>query len=387
VAAPPTARGKLALVPRVLVSNNSELLRHFASAPFRRLDLELVVAASGDEALGHARTGEFAVAVLDAELIGPSGYDVARTFKSTRPATRVVLVTGKRLVGDQMRRVAECGCDEVLVAPMTADELFDVVAIQLGAPRRGAERYDIAVDLDGQSTSARVSNLSVDGARLIVNGPVSEGQALTVTIVPQLGADLGGPGQPVAIRARVVWAQAHDAGTVVGAAFESLDDRSRELLARLTQWEIVKDSDRTRVVLKGDFTEATRFDALLTSMVGRVDFDMAQVTYMNSIGVRSWCQFLRAAPVQGYEFHACSVPFVLQASLIEDVTGRGTITSFFAPYHCDACDRQEEKLLQTATILASALEPPTFTCPCGAELVFDDLPERYFAFLQRASRG
>jgi hypothetical protein len=122
----------------------------------------------------------------------------------------------------------------------------------------------------------------------------------------------------------------------------------------------------------------------MPSMVGRVDFDLAQVTYMNSIGVRSWCQFLRGSPIQGYEMHACSVPFVLQASLVVDVIGRGTITSFFAPYHCLTCDHQEEKLLQTAAVLAAALEPPAFKCPkCNGELEFDDLPERYFAFLSR----
>ena len=137
-------------------------------------------------------------------------------------------------------------------------------------------------------------------------------------------------------------------------------------------------------MLKGDFTEATSFDELLPSMVGRVDFDMAQVRYMNSLGVRAWCQFLKEAPIQGYEFHACSVPFVLQASMVEDVVGRGTVASFFAPYHCEACDHQEERLLQSATVLAAGLEPPVFTCPkCSGQLTFDDLPERYFAFLHQ----
>jgi len=136
-------------------------------------------------------------------------------------------------------------------------------------------------------------------------------------------------------------------------------------------------------VLRGDFTEATRFDDLLPAMVGRVVFDTAQVTYMNSLGVRAWCEFLRQARIQGYEFHACSVPFILQASMVRDVIGRGTVTSFFAPFHCLGCDHQEERLLQTAAILASALEPPVFKCPvCGGALEFDDLPERYFAFLE-----
>jgi len=367
----------MGLVPKVLVSNNSELLRHFATPTFRRLNAELVVAASGDEAVAMFKRDQPVLAVLDAELDGTSGYQVARSIKDGGAKCKVVLVTGKRLTADQMRKVADSGADEVLIAPMTADELFDVVAIQLGVPRRGAERYDVSVAIGDRPTAAKVSNLSIDGARLIVPEPVVEGQLVMVTVTPDHGT-------PVRIKARAVWSQAQDGHTVVGAAFEDLDARGREVLARLTQWEIIRDGAQTRVVLKGDFTEATRFDDLMPSMVGRVDFDLAQVTYMNSIGVRSWCQFLRGAPIQGYELHACSVPFVLQASLVPDVIGRGTITSFFAPYHCSACDYQEEKLLQTAAVLAAGLAPPAFKCPQrSGELGFDDLPERYFAFLAR----
>ena len=69
--------------------------------------------------------------------------------------------------------------------------------------------------------------------------------------------------------------------------------------------------------------------------------------------------------------------------MVQDVIGRGTVTSFFAPYHCQGCDHQEERLLQSAAILAAGLTAPVFTCPkCAGQLGFDDLPERYFAFLQ-----
>jgi len=361
-----------ARVAKVLVSNNSELLRHFTAPPFKRLDLKLLVATSSDEALSMFHKEEPALAVLDAEV---GGFDVARTIKQKSPATRVILVAGKRLTGDQMRQVSASGCDELLIAPMTADELHDVIAIQLGEPRPGTETFSIAVQINGNKVDATVSNLSVDGVRITVNEPVQEGQAVTVTVVPE-----GEPG--VTIAGTAVWAQPRDSKTVVGIAFDRLDTAARAVLARLTQWQVVKDGERIRVVLRGDFTEATRFDELLPAMVGRVVFDTAQVTYMNSLGVRAWCEFLRQARIQGYEFHACSVPFILQASMVRDVIGRGTVTSFFAPFHCIGCDHQEERLLQSAAILAAGLEPPVFKCPsCGGALEFDDLPERYFAFL------
>jgi CheY-like chemotaxis protein len=360
-------------VPKVLVSNNSELLRHFTAPPFQRLDLQLVVADTTDEARALVRAEAPALVVIDVE---PSGFEAACEIKAHDPSIRVILVAGKQLSGDQLRKVSTCGCDELLIAPMTAGELHDVVAIQLGEPRLGTEAFSIAVELAGKKVDATVSNLSLDGVRLVVGEPVAEGQVLEISIVPD--------GEAAArVRGTAVWAQPREGKTVVGVAFDKPDDRARAVLAKLTQWQVVKDGERIRVVLRGDFTEATRFDDLLPAMVGRVVFDTAQVTYMNSLGVRAWCEFLRQARIQGYEFHACSVPFILQASMVRDVIGRGTVTSFFAPFHCIGCDHQEERLIQTAAILASNLEPPVFKCPnCGGALEFDDLPERYFAFLQ-----
>jgi len=359
-------------VPKVLVSNNSELLRHFTAPPFQRLGLDLLVARTADEARKLFGDHEPPLVVLDVDT---EGFALTKQIKDKSPATRVILIAGKRLSGDQMREVSQSGGDELLIAPMTADELHDVIAIQLGEPRPGTEAFAVTIELGGRKVDATVSNLSVDGVRLVVAEPVAEGQAITVTVAQQGEA-------PVAIKGTAVWAQPRDGKTVVGIAFGPLDDRARALLAKLTQWQVRKDGERTRVVLRGDFTEATRFDELLPAMVGRVVFDMAQVTYMNSLGVRAWCEFLRQARIQGYEFHACSVPFILQASMVRDVIGRGTVTSFFAPFHCIGCDHQEERLLQSAAILASGLEPPVFKCPsCGGALEFDDLPERYFAFL------
>src|SRR5690606_22657842 len=102
------------------------------------------------------------------------------------------------LSGDQMREVSASGCDELLIAPMTADELHDVVAIQLGEPRPGTEAFAILVDISGKRVDATVSNLSVDGVRLVVEEPVAEGQAVALTVTPE--------NEPaVAIQGTVVW--------------------------------------------------------------------------------------------------------------------------------------------------------------------------------------
>ncbi len=353
-------------------------------APFRRIGLELLVGSTGDEALELAKSERPDLAILDADMPGRSGYDVTRDIKDQAPGCRVVLVVGKRISGEQMRRVSESGCDEVLVAPMTTDELFDSISIQLGLPRRGSERFDIrlaVVSDDGDhKVDGHVTNLSVDGARIVLPEPVSEGAHLRLTIS---GADTFD--QDIHVEAQVVWVQTGEEGHVIGAAFEDLDSEARIRLSRMTQWDIAPGPERTRVIFKGDITEATSFDDLLPIMVGRIEFDLSQVRYINSLGVREWTDFLKRAGIQGYEFQACSIPFVLQASLSPSMLGKGTVTSFFAPYYCTTCDYTDERLLQSATVLAAEdREPPRFACPtCGstAEMELDDIPSRYLAFL------
>ncbi|MCG8416790.1 MAG: response regulator [Proteobacteria bacterium] len=369
-------------MPKVLVSNNSQLLRHLASPPFRRLSLDLLVVSSGDDALTTAQQETPQLAIIEAELPGLSGYEVAKRIKADIPGCKVVMVMGKRIHADQMQKVAESGCDEVLIVPMSADELYDVVSNELDLPRHGSEKFSIELVHDHRVIDGHVTNLSIDGARLVLSEPVPENTLLDLII----RSDTDDEDDPITLRARVVWAQRSDRETVVGASFEDLAENARARLAELTQWEIVEDTERTRIVIKGDITEATSFDELLPVMVGRVDFDLSQVRYMNSLGVREWVDFLNRANVQGYEFHTCSCAFILQASMVEGVLGRGTVTSFFAPYHCHGCDRQEEKLLQSAAILAANYEPPTFTCPdCDGQMSFDDIPERYLGFLRPAT--
>lgn len=377
-------------MPKILVANNSQLLRHLSSTALRALNLELFVAASGHEALRLAGELEPDLAILDAEMPGLSGYEVSRELSAGPSSCRVVLVLGKRLTGEQMKRVASSGCDEVLIAPMSADELYDVVTIQLGLHRHGDRSYAVEVaELDSTGAAAarvldaKVSNLSIDGARMLVRGEVAEDARLEVTI-----RFLDGEDEPLVLRARVLWAQPGEDGasaapeTLIGASFEGMSATQHERLAHLTQWEIVEETERTRIVIKGDITEAVSFGGLLPHMVGRVSFDMSQVRYMNSLGVREWVEFLARANAQGYEFHACSVAFTLQASMVQGVLGRGTVISFFAPYLCEECEHEDEPLLQSATILAADYEPPTLSCPrCSGVMVLDDLPERYLAFL------
>src|SRR5262249_7686207 len=96
---------------------------------------------------------------------------------------------------------------------------------------------------------------------------------------------------------------------------------------------------------------------------------------------------MQAAAVKGslaVELRRVSEPIVHQLNMIIATRGSAHVTSFYAPYACDACGREESLLLDALahhTSLAN-LHPPAMACPeCGATMAFNDFPERYFSFL------
>ncbi len=185
--------------------------------------------------------------------------------RPSAPETRVILVVGRRLSGEQMREVAASGCDELLIAPMTADELLRRRGdpARRAAPRRRGLRRSPSSWAGGAST-ATVSNLSVDGVRLVVSEPIAEGQAVQVSITPEGEAPLGDP------RHRGVGAAARGQDRRRRRVRQARRPRARGAREADAVAGHRRDGERIRVVLRGDFTEATRFDELLPAMIGRV---------------------------------------------------------------------------------------------------------------------
>lgn len=119
---------------------------------------------------------------------------------------------------------------------------------------------------------------------------------------------------------------------------------------------------------------------------GRLVLDLAAVTFINSLGVRDWIRMQAAAQRAGLdvELRRVSEPLVHQLNMIIATRGAAQITSFFAPYACDACGREESLLIDAVRDRdrLSRLDAPPMSCPeCGAQMAFNDFPERYFSFL------
>lgn len=153
--------------------------------------------------------------------------------------------------------------------------------------------------------------------------------------------------------------------------------------------ETRQDGDVTVATLKGTIDEDAELVSKLQGLTGKVRFELADITAINSCGVREWINALRE--IEGrdtrIEFAGVSVALVQQFNMILNARGLGRVTSFHAPYYCDKCRRPREILLTIAEHPglqnAGELRVPARECPsCGQALEFDEIEEKYLNFLE-----
>ncbi|HET7502242.1 MAG TPA: hypothetical protein VFK02_14590, partial [Kofleriaceae bacterium] len=118
----------------------------------------------------------------------------------------------------------------------------------------------------------------------------------------------------------------------------------------------------------------------------RLVLDLGGITFINSLGVRDWIRMQTAAQRAGIavELRRVCEPLVHQLNMIIATRGAARVTSFFAPYACDTCGREDSLLIDAVAHARglAQLQPPGMNCAeCGARMEFNDFPERYFSFL------
>lgn len=154
-----------------------------------------------------------------------------------------------------------------------------------------------------------------------------------------------------------------------------------------TRGRMTIDPQGETLLLAGAIDETAALHELVgRAQGGRLVLDLGSVTFINSLGVRDWIRMQAAAQQAGLavELRRVAEPLVHQLNMIIATRGNAKVGSFFAPYACDACGREESILLDAVANAEglARLEPPSVTCPeCGAAMAFNDFPERYFSFL------
>jgi hypothetical protein len=150
-------------------------------------------------------------------------------------------------------------------------------------------------------------------------------------------------------------------------------------------WRIKERPGFTTVEFFGEIDENADFSELKRRLKGSVVFHLADVRRINSCGVREWVNFVRdMSGVTDLTFTHCSPAIVTQLNMIYNFRGAAKVRSFYAPYICEACNNEEEKLLDVQSQFPGGDigQVPDFRCEsCNQLMEFDDLPERYLSFL------
>lgn len=141
------------------------------------------------------------------------------------------------------------------------------------------------------------------------------------------------------------------------------------------------------LALSGSIDETSDLDGLLDrARRGALVLDLAGVQFINSLGVRDWIRMQAEAARRGVaiDLRRVSEPIIHQLNMIIATRGASHVRSFYAPYACDACGLEDSLLVDVDANLPqlAGLVAPAMTCPeCGAQMAFNDFPERYFSFL------
>jgi hypothetical protein len=169
-------------------------------------------------------------------------------------------------------------------------------------------------------------------------------------------------------------------------------------LTEVLSWQVeAVGGERLRVQLRGEINENADFTELGRQLHGDVTLLLDGITRINSCGVREWVNFMRDLRVDSLLFARCAPVVVLQLNAIYNFRGSARVESFLAPYICETCHVDEYKLLDVLEHFPGpepsagpdsvrspekSLTVPAFRCSrCKGVMTFDELPERYLAFL------
>lgn len=139
--------------------------------------------------------------------------------------------------------------------------------------------------------------------------------------------------------------------------------------------------------LEGVLDETFDFTQLGLAPGLTVLLDLEKVDRITSFGVRQWMQGLKAAELNYVGYLNCRPTMVMQFNSIAGFNVGGELLSLYLPYLCPSCSKAFERPLDVWRKVKPGMpvEVPEASCPsCGTQAEFDDLPDFYFAYVNKA---
>ncbi len=117
---------------RILLVEDNTMMRTVLRAAIERAGHQAVIAEDGQRGLDVATAEDFDLVVTDVEMPRMDGVEFVRRLKQAKPATKVLVISG-RIEGPALQvTVRSLGAEGALDKPFTADKLVARIAEILG---------------------------------------------------------------------------------------------------------------------------------------------------------------------------------------------------------------------------------------------------------------
>ena len=141
--------------------------------------------------------------------------------------------------------------------------------------------------------------------------------------------------------------------------------------------------DYTNIEVRGSINEG--FDPNLAKRVEcqKVLVDLDQLKLINSSGVREWINFLDLLSEKDIVYRKCPKIFIDQLNMVNGMLRDNiSIESFYVPFYSEESDEEKDVLMNPSDI-QDINNLPEQKDSQGNLLEFDDIPQKYFKFLNR----
>lgn len=108
---------------RVLIVEDERFMAEALQTGLRRAAITADVALDGDEALRRIRLSEYDAVVLDRDVPGTHGDEIAAILARDHPAVRILMLTAAARLADKLGGF-ELGADDYLTKPFALEELI-----------------------------------------------------------------------------------------------------------------------------------------------------------------------------------------------------------------------------------------------------------------------
>ena len=153
-------------------------------------------------------------------------------------------------------------------------------------------------------------------------------------------------------------------------------------------FSIAKQPDGGRMILKiaGGIDEDANFNPVELGSFTNVCLDLADITAINSVGIREWIKWIKAFPANvQVSVRRCPKIIVDQINMVAGfLPSTAVIESFYVPYYSDASGSEKMVLFERGKEFneGDVTPPEDVKDDSGESMEMDIIETKYFKFLK-----